>query len=77
MAFYCFPNQSQPMLVKLGKSIASEAQIAAKGEAIYGAGVQKALNEADRLASSYGGKAANWAPTEMTSSRHTGLEMER
>jgi RHS repeat-associated protein len=52
-------------LVKLGKSIASEAQMAAKGESIAGAGAQKALKDAGRLASTYGGKAADWA--KMTS----------
>jgi len=52
-------------LVKLGKSIASDAQMAAKGQSFAGAGAPKALKDAGRLASTYGGKLADWA--KMTS----------
>lgn len=50
-----------PEAIKLGKSLASEAQMAAEGKAIFGAGAKKALDQAGRLSAEYGGKPVEWA----------------
>ncbi|MGC1629939.1 MAG: RHS repeat-associated core domain-containing protein, partial [Candidatus Acidiferrales bacterium] len=55
--------------VNLGKALASEAQVAEKGSAIIGAGTNKALNQAARLSSEYGGNAADWSKMTSTAYR--------
>ena len=51
--------------IGLGKQLASESQLAdvmaGEGTAIIGAGTGRALNDAQRLATEYGGSASDWA----------------
>lgn len=48
-------------LGRLNKQLASVSQMAAPGKSFAGAGTTKPLRAADRLASQYGGEAADWA----------------
>jgi RHS repeat-associated protein len=61
-----------PDIVKLGKALASEAQVAEKGTAIAGAGTQKVLRVAPKLAAKYGGDAADWAKMSSSSYQAAG-----
>jgi hypothetical protein len=52
-------------LTQLNKQLASESQVtqvaAGQGKPIFGAGTNKVLNDAPRLAGQYGGNASDWA----------------
>ena len=55
--------------VSLGKSLASESQMAEKGQAIIGAGTNIELKQAGTLAADYGGKPGDWAKMTSTAYR--------
>lgn len=59
----------------LGRSLASESQVAGPGMPIIGAGTTTRLREAGRLATDYGGQAEDWA--KMTSPSHVGPDGHR
>ncbi|SRR5713226_8285210 len=62
LALFVIPESKTADAIKLGKSLASEAQVAGKAEKIIaGAGSDRTLRAADRLAASYGGKAKEWS----------------
>ena len=54
-------------LLNLNKSLAGEAQAAEAGDAIIGAGTNRTLGDAGRLASDYGGNAADWSKMSSSS----------
>jgi len=58
--------------VKLARSLASREQMSGPGRAIIGAGTNRTLRAADRLAEHYGGRAGEWA--KMASRSHTGRD---
>jgi hypothetical protein len=50
-------------LLNLNKSLASAEQMGENGEAIMGAGTNKTLDSANRLANQYGGDSTDWSKT--------------
>jgi RHS repeat-associated protein len=62
------PELKSADAIKFGKALASESQVAETGTTIAGAGTNVGLRQAGRLASQYGGNAADWS--KMTSSAY-------
>lgn len=62
------PELKSADAIAFGKSLASEGQIAETGTAIAGSGSSVALRDSGRLATTYGGNAADWS--KMTSSAY-------
>jgi len=58
--------------VKLGRQLASEAQMSEEGTAIVGAGTDTDLRQAERLAQQYGGSSIDYM--KMTSSSYQGSD---
>ena len=56
----------------LGRQLASEEQMGETGLAIIGAGTNRSLDSSVRLATQYGGDAADWA--KMSSSSYQGID---